>query len=247
MKRALLAAVGVAALAAAALGAAVPVARAADECRGLPVCLPVAGPWVVIPAPAPGERTSTVVWELRCPLRGYIVAGVDARLGDAAIDVSFRGENGAPVAPGITTGRSVLFTATYAGTASKRTVFRPFAGCVPTQGGGGRAQTVHVPRTLAAVRPGRPIERVVTRARFGAGATRSATAACQRGDRLVGSSHAFGFHSRLEPGTSLLGLADASHVERGTRAIGRGTASPALPGGMQVELQVHALCARSGR
>jgi hypothetical protein len=230
-----------------ALGVAAESASAADECRGLPVCLPVAGPWVVIPAPAPGERTSTVTWELRCPLRGYIVAGVDARLGDAAIDVSFRGENGAPVAPGITTGRSVFFTATYAGTVSKRTVFRPFAGCVPTQGGGGRAQTVHVPRTPAAVRPGRPIERVVTRARFGAGATRTAAAVCQRGDRLVGSSHAFGFHSRLEPGRSLLGLADASHVERGTRAVGRGTASPALPGGMQVELQVHALCARSGR
>jgi len=34
--------------------------RAADECRGLQVCLPVTGPWVAIPpaegggAPAPG-------------------------------------------------------------------------------------------------------------------------------------------------------------------------------------------------
>ena len=25
-------------------------ARAADECKGLRVCLPVAGPWVVVPA-----------------------------------------------------------------------------------------------------------------------------------------------------------------------------------------------------
>ena len=44
-------------------------ARAADECRGLQTCLPVTGPWVVIPAAARGEA-STVVWELRCPLRG---------------------------------------------------------------------------------------------------------------------------------------------------------------------------------
>jgi hypothetical protein len=238
---------GSAALAALALAAAVPVARAADECRGLPVCLPVAGPWVVIPAPVAGERTSSVAWELRCPLRGYIVAGVDARVSDAAIDVSFRGENGSPVAPGVTTGRSVVFTATYAGTARKRTTFRPFVGCVPTQGGGGRAQTVHAPRTLAAVPPGRPVERVVSRARFGAGATRTVRAVCQGGDRLVGSSHAFGFHSSLEPGLSLLGLARASHLERGRAAIGRGVAAPGLPGGMRVELQVHALCARSGR
>ena len=202
---------------------------------------------MVIPAPAPGERTSTVQWELRCPLRGYIVAGVDARVGNGAVDVSFRGENGSPVAPGVTTGRSVLFTATYAGTVRKRTTFRPFAGCIPTQGGGGRAQTVHAPRTLAAVRPGRPVARVVGRAQLGAGAARTVVAACQRGDRLVGSSSAFGFHSRLEPGASLLGLARASHVERGTRAVGRGVASAALPGGLRVELQVHALCARSGR
>jgi hypothetical protein len=237
----------VAALAAVALGATAPTAVAADECRGLPVCLPVAGPWVVIPAPAPGARTSSVEWELRCPLRGYIVAGTDVRLSDASIDVSFRGESGSPVAPGVTTRASAVFTAVYTGTARKATAFRPFIGCIPTQGGGGRAQTVHVPRTLSAVRPGNPLERRVGRVRFGTGAIRSVTVSCQRNDRLVGSSHALGFHTPLEPGASLLGLATASHVERGRSAVGRGSASAALPRGVRVELQVHALCARSGR
>ena len=55
------------------------------------------------------------MWQLRCPLRGYIVAGIDARLTDRAIDVSIRGENGAPVGPGVTTGAEVLFTAVYTG------------------------------------------------------------------------------------------------------------------------------------
>jgi hypothetical protein len=84
--------------------------RAADECRGLQVCLPVPGPWVAIPAPS-GDGVPSVTWEMRCPLRGYIVAGIDARVSDRAVDVSIRGENGAPVSPGVTTGRAVLFTA----------------------------------------------------------------------------------------------------------------------------------------
>ena len=86
------------------------VARAADECKGLQTCLPITGPWVAIPTAARGAA-STVMWEMRCPLRGYIVAGIDARVSDRAIDISIRGENGAPVSPGVTTGRAVVFTA----------------------------------------------------------------------------------------------------------------------------------------
>jgi hypothetical protein len=41
--------------------------RAADECRGLQVCLPVTGPWVAIPA-ADGGGPAVAVWELRCPV-----------------------------------------------------------------------------------------------------------------------------------------------------------------------------------
>ncbi len=119
----------------------------ADECRGLQVCLPVPGPWVAIPAPS-GGGVPSVTWQMRCPLRGYIVAGIDARVSDRSIDVSIRGENGAPVSPGVTTGREVLFTAVYTGGGRRATSFRPFIGCVPTSGGGGRGQT-SVRRTTA--------------------------------------------------------------------------------------------------
>ena len=40
-------------------------ARAADECKGLRVCLPVAGPWVVVPA-------GGTDYELACPVQGLI-------------------------------------------------------------------------------------------------------------------------------------------------------------------------------
>ena len=142
--------------------------RAANECKGLQTCLPITGPWVVIPAPARGAA-STAVWEMRCPLRGYIVAGIDARVSDRAIDVSIRGENGAPVSPGVTTGRAVVFTALYAGGAPRPTSFQPFIGCIPTSGGGGRGETAV--RRPAAFAPVKALDRRVVRKRLVSGAT----------------------------------------------------------------------------
>ena len=79
-------------------------AQAADECKGLRVCLPVTGPWVVVPA-------GGIDYELACPLKGYVVAGTDARVATADVDVWFRGETGSPVGPGVTTRQSVVFHA----------------------------------------------------------------------------------------------------------------------------------------
>ena len=64
------AALALVALAATLAGAAP--ASAAGECKGLKICIPVAGPWVVIPAPAHGS--SSAFWKLACP-QG-VVAGV---------------------------------------------------------------------------------------------------------------------------------------------------------------------------
>jgi hypothetical protein len=235
-------------LAAALLAVAAPRAGAADECRGLLVCLPVAGPWVAIPAPAPGRATSTTLYQLRCPLRGYIVAGVDARLSEASIDISFRGENGSPVGPGVTTGPALLFAGTYAGAQRRPTSFRPFIGCVPTQGGGGRAQTVHSQaRMPAAVRPGQPLERVVVSVRLGQSAARSATARCTRGGRLVDASHAIGFFMPRVPSASVLSAVRVVQTVSGGAVTARAAAGAAVPSGVRVELQVHALCAGGGR
>ena len=161
-----------------AAGVGVGAGRAADECRGLQVCLPVPGPWVAIP-PSEGGGPAVAVWELRCPLKGYIVAGIDARVSDRSIDVSFRGENGAPISPGVTTGREVLFTAVYTGTGRQTTSFQPFVGCIPSSGGGGRALTGTALR--AAYVPAKPIERRVARKRLVSGSTTRVVQSCPAG------------------------------------------------------------------
>jgi hypothetical protein len=78
-------------------------AGATNECRGLQVCVPVAGPWVVA---SPGR----VEYQLACPER-YIVAGLDAELTNRAIEIGFVGTLGSPVNPGITTSRETAYHA----------------------------------------------------------------------------------------------------------------------------------------
>jgi hypothetical protein len=215
--------------------------RAADECRGLQVCLPVTGPWVAI-QPA-GGAPAVAVWELRCPVRGYIVAGIDARVSDRSIDVSFRGENGAPIGPGVTTGREVLFTAVYAGTARRTTAFQPFIGCIPSSGGGGRALTATTTRTAYA--PGRPIERRVARKRLVSGGTVRVVQRCPAGARLVGAQHAYAFLVGAEPGASLLDSVRVQRTVEGQSVVARASLAASVPRRLRVELQLHALCTRA--
>ncbi len=219
-------------------------ARAADECRGLQVCLPVPGPWVAIPA-ATGGGAPSVSWEMRCPLRNYIVAGIDARVSDRAIDVSIRGENGAPVSPGVTTGRSVLFTAVYTGSSRRPTAFRPFSGCVPTSGGGGRGETAV--RRMTAFAPGKPLDRRVVERRLVSGASVRATGRCPAGTRLLGSQHAFAFRIVEEPGATLLNAVRVRRTSAGRTVTAVGTVAPAVPQGLRVLLQLQLFCTKAGR
>lgn len=217
---------------------------AANECRGLQVCLPVAGPWVAIPAPQRGG-VSTVVWQLRCPLRGYIVAGIDARVSDRTIDVSIRGENGAPVSPGVTTGRDVLFTATYTGGQPRPTSFQPFIGCVPTSGGGARGETA-VKRS-AAFAPTKPIDRRVTTRRLVSGASVRVVGRCPAGARLLGADHAYAFRIADEPGATLLGTARVTRRTVGRTVTAVASLNASVPQRLPVELQLHTLCTRVTR
>jgi hypothetical protein len=218
--------------------------RAADECRGLQVCLPVTGPWVAIPA-AEGAGPAVAVWELRCPVKGYIVAGIDARVSDRSIDVSFRGENGAPVSPGVTTGREVLFTAIYTGTGRRTTAFQPFVGCIPSSGGGGRALTGTAART--AYVPARPVERRVARRRLVSGTTVRVVQGCPAGARLLGAQHAYAFYVGAEPGTSLLDAVDVRQTISGRSVVARARLDASVPRKLRVELQLHALCSKVTR
>lgn len=222
------------ALAVLALAAAAP-AGGANECDGLMVCVPVAGPWVVVPTGG-GTSRSRVEYQLTCP-RGHVVGGLDARLSVRPIDLAFLGALGSPVNPGITTTRSVVFVGTYVGAASGRTPsFQPFVGCLPGRGGG-----VRVPTSAAAFRPGKPTARRVVTARVRPGVA-TVSQACGARERLVGASHAFAFSTRTPPSASLVASVSGEQAIQGNRVVVRVRGDAELAGARAL-VQVHAICA----
>jgi hypothetical protein len=212
-------------------------AAVAGECRGLQTCVPVAGPWVRIPART-GAGAPEAVYLVTCP-RNFVAAGTDALVTDRSIDVAFRGATGSPVAPGVTTERSVLFTGTFAGAARGPTGYRPLVGCVPASGGGGRSQTAY--------RPGRPIVREVLTVALVRGRTRLVTVSCRNGGRLLGATHAVGFVQRAEPTAEVLASVTASHEIARGRVVARGSLAATAAAGVRARLQVHAICRRGGQ
>ncbi len=226
-------ALGLLAAAAAVLAVLVaPSAQAADECRGLPICIPVAGPWVVIPATSGSDdRYARRSWRMKCP-QGSIVAGVDARLTNRAVDMSFSGLLGSPVNPGVTTTDEVVFTGTYTGNALRPAGFRPFVGCVPAAGGG---------RIPTAVKPGSPTKLRVRTISFKTTAT--ATLSCLRGERLISSTHAVALSSAREPGTAQLAGVRSQLVSDRGRLTARATMSGAARP-LSAKLQIIAVCTK---
>jgi hypothetical protein len=212
----------------AALAAGVSSAGATNECKGLQVCVRVAGPWVVVPASrAPAQ------FQLACP-RGFIVGGLDAELSDRAIDLDFGGLLGSPVNPGVTTSRSVVFRGAYTGATRRTTTFRPHIGCIPAAGGGSGP----VPyRRLQAFPPGQPTIRHVRTVRLRPGVVR-ASAACGRGERLVSGWHSVGFYSASAPSAIVLASVSATHRLVGDRVV----ATARLRAPVPAVLQVGAVC-----
>jgi hypothetical protein len=222
-------------VAAAALVVALP-AGAANECAGLRVCVPVAGPWVVVPASTSTPREH-VEYQLSCP-RGHIVGGLDARLSVRAIDVSFLATLGSPVNPGISTSASAVFVGTYAGLSDAAPTFRPFIGCIPAAGGGTR-----IPTFVTAFPPGRPVTRRVKTVRVRPGTT-TVVQRCASGERLVGASHAFAFSMRTPPNASLVASMSGVEELKGESVSVRVRGDAELAG-VRALVQVHALCARA--
>ena len=189
MRRILLLAVISAAVAAIAAGP----AAATNECRGLQVCVRVAGPWVVVPSGLAAPR-ARVDYQLSCP-RGFVIGGLDAQLTDPAIALEFGGKLGSPVNPGVTTSRSALFRATYAGSSPRAPTFRPNLGCVPSAGGGSGPVPLRIPETFP---PGEPAIRRVRNVRLHQG-NLHVLAACAAGERLLSSWDAIGFMTAAPP------------------------------------------------
>ena len=209
---------------------------AANECDGLQVCVPVAGPWVVVPTGS-AVPTLRAEYQLTCPRR-YVVGGLDAELSQRAIDIGFLGMLGSPVNPGITTSRSAVFFGSFVGRSGRAPSFRPHIGCMPAAGGG-----VRVPTAVAAFPPGLPTTRRVRTVRVRPGSA-TVVQACRARERLVDASHAFGFFTRRPPSESLAASVSATQAVRDGRVVVTVRGDAEL-GGVRAVVQVHAVCARS--
>jgi hypothetical protein len=227
-------------IALAAMGAAlvgVAPASAAGECKGLKVCIPVAGPWVVIPAPARGS--SLALWQLACP-QG-VVGGIDALASETDVTVDFAGRIGSPVNPGITTAASVVFKGTYAGRPHRVTSFQPFVGCIATSGGG-----AHTPMAFVRTHPVRPGEPITTRVRtleVVNGTLARAKLTCKPGERLLGSTHSTGLYTSGAPSAAEMASVRVIVVRHGRQILASATRR-GLAVNIHVEVQVLAECAR---
>jgi hypothetical protein len=213
-------------------------ATAARECEGLLVCIPVAGPWVQVP----GGGTPTY-WQLSCPGRGQVIGGLDADR-SGRLEITFLGALGGPVGPGVTTGRSAVFVAR---TTQRLSSFRPLLGCIPGGGGGARGRTSAGPsRRLTAVAPVEEaaIRRVKTVA-IPNRASMRVTHGCLAGERLLASSQAVAFRTRRAPSAETLASVRASSRRAAGRVLVTVRSSAARPVAARVQLQVHAICART--
>jgi hypothetical protein len=222
----------------AALALNVAAGQAAEECKGLQACIPVAGPWVVIPAPAGASATAT--WQLVCP-QG-VVGGVDARASEATVAVEFPGRIGSPVNPGITTTGSLLFKGTYAGRARKATSYRPFIGCIPG-GGGGPRTPMAFSRVSADVKPGEPITMRVETLDLVPGRLARKTLACRRGERLLRSTHSVGIYTLAVPTAAQRHSVRVVRVRRSGKILVSATRRGLDPR-VRAAVQVQMECAR---
>jgi hypothetical protein len=205
-------------------------AGATNECRGLQVCVPVAGPWVIA---SPGQ----VEFQLSCPKR-YVVAGLDAELTTRGIEIAFVGKLGSPVNPGITTSRDAVFLGRLVRGGDAASSFRPHIGCVPAAGGGQRTPTAYHP-----FRPGKPTVRQVVQFHVTPG-TVTHTARCQRNERLVSASHAIGFFAGSPPNVRLVQAVHASQTVRRGAAILKVVATPTVAE-TQAIVQLDLVCTPS--
>jgi hypothetical protein len=207
-------------------------AGATNECRGLMVCVPVDGPWVVVPT-GKGVLRPRVEYQLSCP-RGFIVGGLDAELTSRAIDVGFEGLVGSPVTPGVATRQAVVVVGTFTGATRSAQSFRPHIGCIPTSGGG------RIPTAVSVFPPGAPTIRRVVTVGVEPG-TRLVARGCEANERLVGGSHAIGFYTPMPPSAQLTATVTASQAVRAGRIAVSVRATPAVSGFPAV-LQVSAVC-----
>lgn len=199
-------------------------AGAAGECRTLPVCVPVAGPWVLAGA-------HEVEFQLACP-RTFVVGGLDADISERGVIVDFRGTLGAPVNPGITTSTAAVFLGRLVKPGPRTPSFRPWIGCIPGSAGqraptsvrSGPAATLRM--TQLDVLPG--IQRFVVR--------------CPAKERLANATHAVAFYLPAPPSAQLAAGVGVAQAIRDGKVYVTVRGAPGLHG-IHAIVQVDLLCA----
>ncbi|HVH50711.1 MAG TPA: hypothetical protein VM690_01070 [Gaiellaceae bacterium] len=199
-------------------------AGAANECRSLPVCVPVAGPWVLT-----GARE--VEFQLACP-RKFVVGGLDADISERGISVDFRGALGAPVNPGITTSTSAVFLGRLVKPGNRTPSFRPWIGCIPGSGG---------QRAPTSVRVGPPATRRVTQLDVLPGIQRFVVR-CPAKQQLASATHAIAFYLPAPPSAQLAASVGVAQAIRDGRVYVTVRGAPELHG-LRAIVQVDLLCA----
>jgi hypothetical protein len=218
----------VAALAVAA--ALAPAGGATNECRGIQACIPVAGPWVVVPPKGKSQ------YLLTCPGGRSVVAGLDAQVTSRDVRIEFIGRLGAPVQPGVTTTRYALFRAV--SISNRVQAFQPLLGCVPLQGGGGRST---VSATVTA--PGQSPEYRSRITVLSPGTAGFVSVSCRGRERLVDSWRALAFRTKRPPPLSNASRVELSTVVVGKKVVLSATASDGLSIDAHAIAQVGAECA----
>ena len=203
-------------------------AGATNECRGLEVCVPVTGPWVLA---VPGE----VQFQLACPKR-FVVGGLDAELSSRGIDVGFVGRLGSPVNPGITTAKEAVFLGRFVRGRDGAPSFRPHIGCVPASGGGQRT-----PTSYDALAPGKTVQRRVFQVGVRPGKTRRYVGRCLRSERLAAATHAIAFYGDAPPTAALAhSVAVTQRIRAGHAELAIRASSAAF--GTRAVVQLDLLC-----
>jgi hypothetical protein len=226
-----------------AVAALTPGAQAGTECNGLPVCIPVAGPWVKIPAQSGTGRMPTY-YHQSCP-PGSVIGGLDAEVTHRSIELSFGGNLGGPISPGVTTAGAAVFAGRETGRIALPTAFKPLLGCIPG-GGGSRGRTMRPPtRSLTAgfAERGDPVIRRVKAVRVRAGRTTTATHRCLSDERLISYAHAVAFHMKRAPTARQLSQVESRATVTGGRIRVTAQAGPVVRG-LPVRVQIQAVCAR---
>jgi hypothetical protein len=216
-------------LAALALAAVPGGAGAADECNGIPRCIPVEGPWVAVPAN--GEAK----FLLQCPQGRGIIAGTDALASSQDVRATFDAILGSPVSFGRSTSSTVLFRAVSAH--HRAGLFKPFAGCIPA------ATSVRSTIATRAMPPGAPLDLRAATMKLTPGLQRKVTVGCPNGETLVDSWNSTAFVGVNAPSPAVASAVQVhSKIVKGRVELQVFT-SEALPRGAQAELQIGVRCA----